>query len=70
MQNYSEAGISFETSHAIEPGTEIFIIIENAIGNPNILDTCKASYAEVEWCQATASRDACFYKVGAKFFDF
>ena len=70
MQNYSEAGITFETSHAIEPGTEIFIIIENVISNTNILNTREANYAEVEWCQATANCDAYFYKVGAKFFDF
>ena len=70
MRNYSEAGICFETGHPIKPGTEIFIIIENAIRNPGILNTGEASYAEVEWCKSTASCDACFYKVGVKFFNF
>ncbi len=70
MRNYSEEGICFETGYPIRPGTEIFIIIENVIRNPNILDNCEANYAEVEWCQATANCDACFYKVGVKFFNF
>ena len=70
MRNYCEAGICFETGKPIRPGTEIFIIIENIIGNPDFSGHNEANYAEVEWCRATAGRDACFYKVGAKFFNF
>ena len=70
MRNYSETGICFETGYPNRPGTEIFLIIENVFANPDISGNGEANYAEVEWCQATANCDACFYKVGAKFFNF
>lgn len=69
MRNYSETGICFDTGYPIRPGTEIFFIIENVFRNPDISYNGEANYAEVEWCQAPANCDACFYKVGAKFFN-
>ena len=66
--NYSKSGMCFETLDAINPGADIYIMMENfspdAIGS-EIYD---GFLAEVKWCQDVSDFKEKRYKIGVKYY--
>ena len=67
MCNYGDDGMCFVAGYSLEPGSEIFIRMENfpeeAVGH-NIKEWYNAV---VQWCEPMPDSDAFFYKVGVRY---
>lgn len=67
MCDYGDDGMCFVAGYALEPGSEIFIKMENFpedVGGHNIKECYNAV---VQWCEPMPDTDAFFYKVGVKY---
>jgi len=68
MQNYCKGGMCFESNDALEPGVDIYIMMES-FSPDTIVDEFYDGYlAEVRWCQKILFTEAGQFKVGVKYY--
>ena len=66
--NYCKGGMCFETDNAIEPGEDIYIMMENFLE-----DTIDANFhpgylAEVRWCRQHSPEPSDPFLIGVKYY--
>jgi len=68
MCNYCEGGMCFEACNAIEPGSDIYIMMENF--SPDTIDAefYDGYRAEVRWCRNISLENNKEFKVGVKYY--
>ncbi len=68
MCNYCEGGMCLEASNAIEPGSNIYVMMENF--SPDTIDAefYDGYRAEVRWCRNISLEINKEFKVGVKYY--
>ncbi len=68
MRNYCKGGMCFMSVNALEPGSDIYIMMENF--SPDAVDAefYDGYLAEVRWCQKLLSENADEFIVGVKYY--
>jgi hypothetical protein len=67
MCNYGEDGMCFVAGYSLEPGSKIFIRIENYPDEAAGRNIKEWYNAVVQWCEPMPNSDAFFYHVGVKY---
>jgi len=68
MCNYCKGGMCFLSGNALEPGSDIYIMMEDFSPDADGADFYDGYLAEVRWCQKTIREDAEHFKVGVKYY--
>ena len=68
MCNYSHEGMCFKTSKAVDPGSDVYIIMENYSPDTIHAELYEGYFAEVKWCQQLPSHEVPGYQVGVKYY--
>ncbi len=68
MCNYCKSGMCFLSSKAIEPGSDIYIMMENFVPDAVGAEFYDGYLAEVRWCQKMILDKAEKFKVGVKYY--
>ena len=68
MCNYSTEGMCFKTSKAVDPGSDVYIMMENYSPDTVHADLYEGYFAEVRWCQQLPSLEVPGYQVGVKYY--
>jgi hypothetical protein len=68
MCNYSKDGMCFKTPDSIDPGSEIYIMMENYAPDTIHAELYEGYFAEVLWCCQLEDPDPPGYKVGVKYY--
>ena len=68
MRNYCEGGMCFEAWSSIEPGSNIYIMMENF--SPDTIDAefYDGYRAEVRWCRKISLENDREFKIGVKYY--
>ena len=66
--NYSIEGMCFQTSKAVDPGSDVYIMMENYSPDTVHADLYEGYFAEVRWCQQMSSPAPPGYQVGVKYY--
>jgi hypothetical protein len=67
MCNYSNEGMCFKTSEAVDPGSDIYIMMENYSPDALHADLYEGYFAEVKWCQQLQPHEVAGYHIGVKY---
>jgi hypothetical protein len=68
MCNYSRDGMCFKTPDVIDPGSDIYIMMENFSPDTIHDELYDGYFAEVLWCCQLTEAKAAGYKVGVKYY--
>ena len=68
MCNYCKGGMCFVTGNSIEPGSDIYLMMENFLPDAAGDDFYDGYLAEVRWCRKTRSENDGEFKVGVKYY--
>ena len=68
MCNYSKEGMCFKTPEAVDPGSDIYIMMENYSPDALHTDLYEGYFAEVRWCQQQQPHEVSDYRVGVKYY--
>ena len=68
MCNYCEGGMCIEASNAIEPGSNIYVMMENFSPDPIDAEFYDGYRAEVRWCRNISLENNNEFKVGVKYY--
>ena len=68
MCNYSIEGMCFQTSKAVDPGSDVYIMMENYSPDTVHADLYEGYFAEVRWCQKLSSPAPPRYQVGVRYY--
>ena len=68
MCNYCKGGMSFICDNAIEPGSDIYIMMENFAPDDVGAEFYDGYLAEVRWCRELIQEDAADFMVGVKYY--
>ncbi|MEE9496108.1 MAG: PilZ domain-containing protein [Desulfobacterales bacterium] len=68
MCNHSNEGMCFKTSEAVDPGSDIYIMMENYSPDTIDADLYEGYFAEVRWCQQLPAHKVPGYHVGVKYY--
>ncbi len=68
MCNYCKAGMCFIAGSSIEPGSDIYIMMENFLPDAVGAEFYDGYLAEVRWCRKTLPENADEFKVGIKYY--
>jgi hypothetical protein len=68
MCNFSNSGLCFESSAAIEPGSDIYVMMEEFLPDTIGSEIYDGYLAEVRWCQRLPQVDPAAYHVGVKYY--
>jgi len=68
MRNYCKGGMCFISGNALDPGSDIYIMMENFSPDDVGADFYDGYLAEVRWCQKLRSNEADEFKVGVKYY--
>ena len=68
MCNYCKGGMCFIAENAIEPGSDIYIMMENFVPDAVGAEFYDGYLAEVRWCRETFSDKADEFKVGIRYY--
>jgi hypothetical protein len=66
--NYGKGGMCFEASDAIEPGSDIYIMMENFLPDSIDAEFYDGYLAEVQWCRKHSLGTAEQFRVGVKYY--
>jgi hypothetical protein len=68
MCNHSTDGMCFVSSDGVDPGSDIYIMMENY--NPDSIhaEFYEGFFAEVKWCLPTSTKEIDEYRVGVKYY--
>ena len=68
MCNYSNEGMCFNTSEAVDPGSDIYIMMENYSSDDLHAELYEGYFAEVKWCRRLQTQEVSGYRVGVKYY--
>ena len=68
MRNYCEGGMCFEACNAIEPGANIYIMMENFSPDTIDVEFYDGYRAEVRWCRKISFENNREFKIGVKYY--
>ena len=68
MCNYCKGGMGFESANAIEPGADIYIMLETFLPDADDADFYDGYLAEVRWCRKLSGNNTERYNVGVKYY--
>ena len=68
MCNFSKGGLCFESSLAIEPGADIYVMMEEFTPDAISSEIYDGYLAEVRWCQRLPEADPGLYHVGIRYY--
>ena len=68
MCNYSKDGMCFKTTNEINPGSDIYIMMENYSPDTIHAELYEGYFAEVKWCRQPKEPKVPEYKVGVKYY--
>jgi PilZ domain len=68
MCNHSNEGMCFNTAQPVDPGSDIYIMMENYSPDSTDADLYDGYFAEVKWCQQLTSHKVPGYQVGVKYY--
>lgn len=68
MCNFCKGGMCFEADAAIEPGSDIYVMMEEFAPDTIGAEIYEGYLAEVRWCQKLADVDPILYKIGVKYY--
>ena len=66
--NYCEGGMCFEARKALEPGSDIYIMMENFSPDADGAEFYDGYLAEVRWCRKVTMKNADQFIVGVKYY--
>lgn len=68
MCDHSADGMCFITPDGVDPGSDIYIMMENY--NPDSIhaEFYEGFFAEVKWCHPTSAKKISEYRVGVKYY--
>ena len=66
--NYGKGGMCFEASDAIEPGSDIYIMMDNFLPDSIDAEFYDGYLAEVQWCRKHSLGTAEQFRVGVKYY--
>ena len=66
--NYCKEGMCFESDNAIEPGADIYIMMENFLPDSIDAEFYDGYLAEVRWCRRYPPEAAEQFLVGVKYY--
>ena len=66
--NYCKGGMCFLSGNALEPGSDIYIMMENFATDSVSAEFYDGYLAEVRWCRENAPENSTEYKVGVKYY--
>jgi hypothetical protein len=66
--NYCKGGMCFEAGDAIEPGSDIYVMMENFLPDSIDVDFYDGYLAEVRWCRKPLPQAAEQFLVGVKYY--
>ena len=68
MCNYCRGGMCFISENAIEPGSDIYIMMENYSPDADGAEFYDGYLAEVRWCQKLPPAPNDEFKIGVKYY--
>ena len=68
MCNYCKGGMCFISGNALEPGSDIYIMMENFSPDAVGADFYDGYLAEVRWCQKLSQENTTDFRVGVKYY--
>ena len=68
MCNYGKGGMCFIAGNALEPGSDIYIMMENYAPDAAGAEIYDGYLAEVRWCQKSLPEKVDEFKVGVKYY--
>jgi hypothetical protein len=66
--NYCKGGMCFETDNAIEPGADIYIMMENFLEDSIDANFYDGYLAEVRWCCQYSPEPSDAFLIGVKYY--
>lgn len=66
--NYCKGGMCFKAGDAIEPGSDIYVMMENFLPDSIDADFYDGYLAEVRWCRKPLPQPAEQFLVGVKYY--
>ena len=66
--NYCKGGMCFLSDNAIEPGSDIYIMMENFVTDSVGAEFYDGYLAEVRWCRKSPPENGDEFKVGIKYY--
>ena len=66
--NYCKGGMCFLSGSALEPGSDIYIMMENFATDSVGAEFYDGYLAEVRWCQESSAENRAEFKVGIKYY--
>jgi hypothetical protein len=66
--NYGKGGMCFESGSAIEPGADIYIMMENFLDDTIDADFYDGYLAEVRWCRRCSPEPNEPFLIGVKYY--
>jgi hypothetical protein len=68
MCNYGEGGMCFVSGNVLEPGSDIYIMMENFSPDAVGAEFYDGYLAEVRWCQKLELENAVQFRIGVKYY--
>lgn len=68
MCDYSKDGMCFKTPDGIDPGSDIYIMMENYSPDSIHAELYEGFFAEVKWCHPLPDNELSGYRVGVKYY--
>ncbi len=68
MCNFCKGGMCFEAHNAIQPGADIYVMMEEFDPDTVGAEIYEGHLAEVRWCRPLADLDPILYKIGIKYY--
>lgn len=68
MCDHSMGGMCFITPDGVDPGTDIYIMMENYAPDSIHAEFYEGFFAEVKWCQPIPARELSEYRIGVKYY--
>ena len=66
--NYCKGGMCFIAGSSIEPGSDIYVMMENFVPDAVGAEFYDGYLAEVRWCRKTVPDNSDEFKVGVKYY--
>ena len=68
MCDYSRDGMCFITPDGVDPGSDIYIMMENYSPDTVHAELYEGYFAEVKWCQQLPAHEVPGFQVGVKYY--
>jgi hypothetical protein len=68
LYNYGKGGLCFEAENAVEPGADIYIMMENFLPDSIDAEFYDGYLAEVRWCRKHSPEPTHQFLIGVKYY--